>query len=441
MMKPAFSKTLLVFISMLALIVIAKPAAAKHNGSSKGGGSSHSGKSHGGGGSSHGGGHSKGASFKAPSFKAPSFKGGGHSYAQSGTRSSARFSSARMGSEPKNSGRMSSGSVAKSGGFSSRPTSNFARNSTFGGGSFGSSGGTRNSARFSGSQSVTQGTRGAMGNWQSFGNSAGRPVLASAHASGNTMGGAWRSFGNMSQNSVATMPRGNVSNLRAAGQWQSFGNTRNAAFGRNISGFSSFNTARASGSNTRWGGFGPGSNRFSPSAPVSTRVSSFSSFSSGLSTGNFGGSRFGGSRYGDSGFGNSSLGGSSFLNSGIGSGLSIFPNLLGGFLNIGTSFFGGPGVLAANALSLAVRLFVSGIEASGAGQGDVSGGGAGYGQGGYGGNFGLQADPVVPPACGVPIVAPGLMPGTFCQPYAYQPYGWGSIGYFGAPRVGFNYHW
>lgn len=255
------------------------------------------------------------------------------------------------------------------------------------------------------------------------------------------MGGGWRSFGNMSHDGAATTPRGNGSNLRTASQWQSFGNSRNASFGRNISGFSSFNTARASGSNIRSGGFGLGSNRFSPSAPVSTRVYSFSSFSSGVSTANFGGSRFGGSRFGDSGFGNSSFGGSNFLNSGIGSGVSLFPNLLGGFLNIGTSLFGGPGVLAANALSLAVRLFVSGIEASGAGQGDVSSGEAGYGQAGYGGSFGLQAGPVVPAACGAPILASGPMPATFCQPYAYQPFGWGSVAYFGAPRVGFNYHW
>jgi hypothetical protein len=100
-------------------------------------------------------------------------------------------------------------------------------------------------------------------------------------------------------------------------------------------------------------------------------------------------------------------------------------------------------VLAANALSLAVRLFVSGIEANGNGQGDFSGGNAAYGQAGFGGNYGMQAASIGAPGCapGVPGFAPGQNWGGFCQPYAYQPFGWSSVGYFGPARVGFNYHW
>ena len=157
---------------------------------------------------------------------------------------------------------------------------------------------------------------------------------------------------------------------------------------------------------------------------------------------NFGGSRFGGSQFGDFGFGNSSFGGSGLFSAGIGSGLSLVPNLLGGFLNLGTTLFGGPGGLAANALSLAVRLFVSGIEAGGNDQGGYNGGGAGIEQAGIGGSFGLQA------ARGGPACSPhaqlwvaGPAPAGYCGSFMTQPFGSSSIGYFGAPAVGFNYHW
>lgn len=434
MMKPAFSKTLLAPVFVLALICMAKPASARHNGGSKGGGS-HSGKSHGGG-SFHGGGRSKGASFKAPSFN-----GGGHSYTYGGSRGNARVSSARMGGGSKNNGnkgRTSGGSYGKSAGFSSRPFGNFSRSSNLGDGSFGPSGSSRNFERSGGSQSMTQGSRGAVRNWQSFGNSSGRQVLASARPSENAMGG-WRAYGNtVGHGGGAATAYGNGSSSRAGGQWRSFGNSRNTSFGRNISGFSSFNGTRATGSSPQSGSFGFGSNRFSPDMSVSTRFSSFSPFS-GRSIGRFEGSRFGDSRFGYSGFGNSSFGGSGFFNAGIGSGLSLFPNLLGGFLNIGTSLFGGPAVLAANALSVAVQLFVSGIEASGTGQGNFLGGDAGFGQNGFGGSFGPQVAPVAP-ACGPgnPLFAAGPAWGAFCQPYAYQPFGLNSVGYFAAPRFGFR---
>jgi hypothetical protein len=146
------------------------------------------------------------------------------------------------------------------------------------------------------------------------------------------------------------------------------------------------------------------------------------------------------SGFGASNFGNSSFTGSGFSNSGIGSGVSLIPNLFGGLLNLGTSLLGARGILGANALSLAVRLFVSAIGATGFGQGGSAGGDIGFGQGGYGGNFGLEAAPVWP-ACvpGAPLWAPGPAAGVYCGPYAYQPYGWSSIGYLSSPGISFNY--
>src|ERR1700722_11081029 len=430
MMRPAFSKSLFALVSVLALICLAEPASARHNGGS------HSGKSHGGG-SFHGGGHSKGASFKAPSFK-----GGGHSYTSGGGNS--RFSSARMGGASKNRGWMGGDSYTRSAGFSSRPSGNLTRGSSFKGGSFGSSTSSHTFEHFGRSQPVTQASRGAASNWQSFGNSFGRPMLASARTSGNATSGGWRPSGNtFGQDGGAAMPRGFGNRARTEGQWRSFGNFRSNSFGRNISGFSSFSAARTTGSNARWGGFQLGSNRFSSSGPAYTRGSSISSFYSGRSMTNFGGTHFGDSRLGDSGFGNSSFGGSGFLTAGIGSGVSVFPNLLDGFLNIGTTLFGGPGDLAANALSVAVRLFVSGIEASGAGQGDFSGGDVGPRQPGFGGNFGLQAGSV-DAACGPrpSPLAEGTAWGGYCGPTASQSFGSTSIGDFGGPRtrISFNYH-
>jgi hypothetical protein len=155
MMKPAFSKTLFALVAALALICVPAPASARRTGGSKGGGGSHGGSSHGGR-TPHGGGHSN--------SKGASFKGGGHSYG--GSRGSSRVSSARVDSGRKNSGGVNSGSYAKSGGFSSRPTSNFARNSTLGGGSFSSSAASRDFGRFGASPAAAQSSRSAMGKWQ-----------------------------------------------------------------------------------------------------------------------------------------------------------------------------------------------------------------------------------------------------------------------------------
>jgi hypothetical protein len=424
MIEPAFSKTVFAFVAALALICAPKSASARHTGGSKGGGGSHGGSSHGGGGS-HGAGHS-------------SFKGGGHSYG--GSRGNSRVSSAHLNGAHKNGAQMSGGLYARSGGFSSRPPGNFARNSTLGGASFGSSVASRNFGRFGASEPGMQSSRSSMGRWQSFGNSSGRSMLAPAHASGNATGGGWRSFGNLSRGGGAVTSRGYGNSMRNVSQWHSFGNSKNASFGRNVSGFSSFGVNHAASSNARLSGMGFISNRFSTNLPASTRFSSFTSFSSSRSMADFGGSRVGVSGFGGSDFGNSSFGSSGFSNSFIGSGGSLIPSLLGGFLNLGTSGFGGQGILAANALSLAVRLFVSALGATGFGQGDSAGGDVGYGPSGFSGNFGLEAAPVWPPCGpGAPLWAPSPTPGVYCGSYAYEPFGWTSLGYLGGPRIGFNY--
>jgi hypothetical protein len=419
MIKPVFSKTLFAFVATLALICAPKPAPARHNGGSKAGGGSH------GGGSSHGSGH-------------PSFKGGGHSYG--GSRGNSRVSSAHMNGGHKNGAQMSRGSYAKSGGFSSRPSGNFSRNSTLVGANFGSPAASHNFDRFGASRPEVQSSRGSMGRWQAFGNSSGRSMLASARTSGNAMGGGWRSFGNMSRDGGVELSRGQGGNVRADGNWRSFGNSGNASLGRNRSGFSPFGTGRVTASNMHSPSSGFSSNRFSANLPTSSRFSSFSSFSSSRSMANFGGSRFGDSGFGGSDFGNSSFGQTGFSNSFIGSGVSLIPNLLGGFLNLGTSGFGGQGILAANALSLAVRLFVSALGAKGFGQGDSAGGDAGYGTNGFSGNFGVEAAPMWP-ACGPasPLWAPSPTPSLYCGPYPNEPFGWTSLGYVGGPRIGFHY--
>jgi hypothetical protein len=426
MIRPAVSKTVFAFVAALTLICAPKPASARHNGGSKGGGGSHGGSSHGGGGS-HGGGHS-------------SFKGGGHSYAYGGSHGNSRVSSAHMNGGHKNGAQMSRGSYAKSGGSSSRPSGNFTRNSTLVGANFGSPAASHNFDRFGASRPEVQSSRGSMGRWQAFGNSSGRSMLASARTSGNAMGGAWRSFGNMSGDGGVELSRGHGSNVRADGNWRSFGNSGNASSGRNRSGFSSFGMGRVTASNMHTPSSEFRTNRLSTNLPTSSRLSSFSSFSSSRSMENFGGSRFGVSGFGGSEFGNSSSGQPGFSNSFIGSGVSLIPNLLGGFFNLGTSGFGGQGILAANALSLAVRLFVSALGATGFGQGDSAGGDAGYGTNGFSGNFGVEAAPVWP-ACGpvLPLWAPSPTPSLYRGPYPNEPFGWTSLGYVGGPRIGFHY--
>jgi hypothetical protein len=426
MTKPAFSKIVLMFVAAIVLACVPKPASARRGGGSHGSGGSHGRSSHGGG-SFHSGGHS-------------SFSGGGHSFG--GSRGGARMSSARMGGGHVSSGRMSGGSYARPGGFSSRPSGNFARNSTFGGGSFGSSAASRNFGRSGASQPAARGFRSTMGERYSSGYSTGRSMPVSARTSGNAMGGGWHSFGSLSHGGGAEMARGYGSYVRTDGQWHSFGNSRNASFGTNVSGFSSSRANHTTASNTHAPRQGFSSNRFSANMPGSSRFSSFSSFSSGRSMANFGSSRFGNSGFGSSDFGNSAFGSSGFSNSLIGSNVSLIPSLLlGGLLRFGTSVFGGGGIgiLGGNALSLAVRSLVSGIGSNGFGQGGFAGGDFGLGRGGFGSGFGFDEAPVWP-ACGAgaSFGRPDWAWSGYCGPYPYYPLGWNGIGYFGDPGTGYN---
>jgi hypothetical protein len=256
---------------------------------------------------------------------------------------------------------------------------------------------------------------------------------ASARFSGISTGG-WQSFGNPGRVGGAETSRGVGNFVRNETQWRSFGNSKIASFGRNSSGFSSFGGDHATALNTRLPASGYSFHRFSAGLPASAQYSSWSPSSSGRALGNFGGSRYGGSSFGNSTFANSG-----FSNSGIASSLSLFPNLLGSFLGLGTLGFRGPGLLAANALSLAVQLFVSAIGSNGFGQGDSAGADAGFGTAGFSGNFGYEAASVWPTCVpSAPLWPPSPTPPVYCAPSALRPYGWSATGYLGIPRIGFN---
>jgi hypothetical protein len=337
--------------------------------------------------------------------------------------------------------------TAKSGGFSSSRQSNrfpgtfsnnFARNSNSGrSGSGASSSGRNFGGGFNPTRSVAPGSRSAMGQWQSFGNSAGRSMLASTHSSGNFASAGWHSFGSVGSGHGAAMSRVFRNGARSDPQWRSFGNSGNAAFARGNSEFASFGGSRASVSNFHSARINF-SDRFSNNIGRTSRFSSFSSFSREPSFGAFG---FAGSGFGGGNFANASIG-SGFGGGGIGAGLSLIPNLLSGFLNGGASLFGGPGALAANAISLAVRLFVSSISSGDSAQGGYGGGDAESGSNGFSGNFGFAAAPVWP-ACGpgATLWTASPAPATYCgrSAYAYRPFGWSSPGYSAGPAIGFAF--
>jgi hypothetical protein len=419
MTRPAFSKILSTSVAALVLACVPNPASARRGEDSHGGRGSHGGGSQGG--TSHGGGGFRGGGHS-------SFRGGGHSY--SGSRGGARVSSAQMGGGRATSGRMSGGTYARPGGFSPRPSGSFARNSALGGGSFGSSVASRNFGRFGASQAAARGFRSTVGEWHTFGNSTARAMPASARTSGNAMGGGWHSFGNLSHGGGAELSRGYGSHVRSDGQWHSFGNSRNASFGTNVSVFSFSGVSRATASNSHAPRPGFSSNRFSTNLPGSSRFSPFSSFSSGRSITNFGGSRLGSSGFGRSGFSNSL----------IGSNVSLIPSLLlGGLLRLGTMGFGGADILGGSALSFAARSFGFGLGSNGFSQGGFAGGHFGFGRGGLGWGFGFDEAPGWP-ACGAgaSFWRPGLAWSGYCGPHPYSPLGWNGIGYFGDPRNGCN---
>ena len=415
MTNPAFSKILLTFVAAFALACVPDPAFAQRGGGHHRSGGSHGGSSHRGG-SFHGGGHS-------------SFRGGGHAHGRS--RSGARVSSSHFGGNHLSNKRMSGGSSAKPRGISSRSSGNLARNSDFGSGSFSSSGASRNFGRSGTSRPAARVSRSNVGDWHSFGNSTGRSMPASARTFGNAMGGGWNSFDNLSRIDRAEMSRGYGGYARTDARWHSFGNSRNAFLGTDVSGFSSFGASRAMASDTHASRLGFGSNRFLTNMPGSSRFSSFSSFSSSPSIMNFGSSDFG-----SSDFGNSGLGRSDFSNSLIGSNVSLIPSLLlGGLLRLGTSVFGGEGLLGASALTFAARSFVSGLASNGFGRGGFAGGDFGFGRGGFGGGFGFDEAPVWPASVGgAGFWRPGWVCSGYCGPYPSYPLGWSGIGYFSGPR-------
>jgi hypothetical protein len=165
----------------------------------------------------------------------------------------------------------------------------------------------------------------------------------------------------------------------------------------------------------------------------SRRFSSASTFSSRRFEGDFRGSRFSGSNFGGVGFGYASIYDSGLSNGnfggGLGEGLSLFPNLLNSFLSFGAPAIGGPGALAANALSLAVRLFVSAASAGESGQDSYAGIDNGFAAGGLGGTFGVAAaSPWTGCAEGGPLWAPELGPGIPCGSPGYARFSGSFIG-------------
>jgi hypothetical protein len=275
------------------------------------------------------------------------------------------------------------------------------------------------------------------GGWHEFGNSPGRSMSASARTAGNAMGGGWHSFGNLRPGVGSEMSRAYASNVRTDGQWHSFGNSRHASFGANVSGLSSFRASREAASYTHAPRMGFNWNRFSTNWPGSSR---FSSFSSGRSMENFGRYRFGSSGPASLDFGNSVDGISSFSNSLIGSNVSLIPNLLlGGLLRLGTSVFGGGGILGGSALSFAARSFGLGLASNGFNQGGFAGGEFGIGRGGFSWDFGFQEAPVCPArGAGASFWGPGSAWSGYCGPYPYYPLGWSGSGYFGNSRIGYD---
>jgi hypothetical protein len=426
MRQSAFLKIVLMCVVVIVPACAPKPASARRSGGgSHGSGGSHGGISHGVGGF-HRGGHS-------------SSRGNGHSYGVS--RGKAPASSAHMGGGRASTKRMGRGLYAGPGGFFSPSSGNFGRDSNFGGGSFSSSAASRKFGWPGAWQPLARSFRSTTGQWNSFGTSAGRATPASARTWRKSMGGGWHPFGDLGHGGGAEMPpRGYGSNVRADGQWHSFGNSRSASFAKNSPGFTSSGTSRAESWNTNLARRGFNSGRYSTNRTGSRRFSSFSSFSSGRSMANFGNPRFGNAGLGTVDSGNSGFGQSSFSSSLIGSDLSLVPNLLfSGLLRVGTSVFGGPGILGVNVLALAASSIVSGLVSNGFGQGGFAGSNAGFVPGGFGWGLGFEAVPVGP-ACdaGVSFGRPAWAWSGYCVPYSTYPLGWSGSGSFGGGRNGYN---
>ena len=284
---------------------------------------------------------------------------------------------------------------------------------------------------------MARGSVGNAGGRSSFGNSGSRAVSASAHSTGNSMGGGWRSFGGMIRGSGAQISAGYRNNARSDGQWHSFGNSRGGTVASNVSGWSPLSRNRGTPSYAREPRSEFSSNRFSANLREGSR---FSSFDSGRFSSDFRSSRFGDSGFGSFGVGNSGFGGSGFSSSLIGADISILPNLLfGGLLRVGSAIFGVPAILAADAISLAANSIISGLVSNDSGQGSFAGDNAGFGASEFSPGFGYQLAPV-PPPCGVGLSfgGPGWAWGGYCGPYPPSPLGWSGRGYFNGGGIGYN---
>ncbi len=151
---------------------------------------------------------------------------------------------------------------------------------------------------------------------------------------------------------------------------------------------------------------------------------------------NFGSSRFRNAGFGGFDSGNSGFDRSGFSNSFAGSDVSLIPNLLfGGLLHVGTSLFGGPGILGANVLALAASSIVSGLVSNGFSQDGFSGGDTGFGPGEFGSGPGFGAVPLWS-TCGggVNFGGPAWALSGYCGRYAYHPSAWSGGVSFGGGR-------
>jgi hypothetical protein len=428
MLRPAFWKSILVIVVVFASASAPKIVLARRGSGSDSGGSSHGAGSRGGGWHGDGGFHGGGRS---------SFHGGGQSIFR-GSRGGGGMSFRRSGGGSFNTGRINRGSFPTAGGFSSHAAGNFSRSSGFGRGNFGPTLNARGFDSSRGWQAPKRNSRNFTGGWQSFGKSNFRAAPEFArlsgntfnHASANPMGGRWQSFGNSGFRAASAQPRfsgssssgwrpfGNVggagriemsrgygSFARNGGEWHSFGNPRNENFVRNAAGVSFAGAGRGynwAAPSSRWRF---GADRFSSHGFAATRFSSFPSYSSRRTFGDFGSERFGGPSFANAGFGSSGYGGSEFGDSLFGSALSLIPNLLfGGLLRFGGSLLGGGGLLeggllAGNAISLAARWLGSASDSNDFGFGGPASVDFGFGQG-FGVSFGYTPVPApLWPAC------------------------------------------
>jgi hypothetical protein len=267
----------------------------------------------------------------------------------------------------------------------------------------------------------------AYGQGERFGNSS-FGSTGMGRASTNSMVGGWNSFSHPNGGGREGMSRKSESELRPAGQWNSFGSSRNGSLARNVASYSFSASNRADVSDIRGSRLGFRSNRFS-SRPGMSRFSTFSSFSGGRPNLSLGGYRgFGAGDFAGAGFESAGFGGTGFSNSLIGSNISIIPNLLfGGLLHLGTSFLGGGGLLeggllAGNAISLAAHWLSSGDDSNADGQAGPAGIDSGFDSGRLDVNFGF-ASTTAWPMCNrmASFQGPAWGWGGYCGSSPYYP--------------------